>query len=115
MKSNFFPLSLRAPGCAPGAKIPRQGGVPSWVIDVAILTILAALIRTAVLLATVDTPGDGPVRALAAYSWSQAPHLVRHGIWLPGFLYLTGLVSYLFPVWIAVRLLSRSSGFVEIS
>ena len=114
MKSNFFPLSLRAPGCAPGAKIPRQGGVPSWVIDVAILTILAALIRTAVLLATVDTPGDGPVRALAAYSWSQAPHLVRHGIWLPGFLYLTGLVSYLFPVWIAVRLLNVVVGAVTI-
>ncbi len=82
----------------------------SRVIEVAILTIVAALLRVGMLLATVDVPGDGPVRALTAYSWARSPHVVLHGIWLPGFVYLTGLVSYVLPVWIAGRLFNAIVG-----
>jgi hypothetical protein len=66
--------------------------------------------RAALLLSTVDTPGDGPVRAMMAHNWARAPHLVFHGIWLPGFMYLTGLVSDLLPLWIALRLFNAVLG-----
>src|SRR5262245_24525455 len=79
-------------------------------MDVAALTILAALVRLVMLVSTVDAPGDGPVRALMAYSWAKAPHVVLHGVWPPGFMYATGLVSSVLPVWIAGRLLNVALG-----
>jgi len=63
----------------------------------AALVALALVVRLVSLLGTIDEPGDGPTRASAAYEWAQNPALVTHGFWPPGFLYLSGLATMLFP------------------
>ena len=41
-----------------------------------------------------DSGGDGPFRAVIAYSWSQWPYLSTHGFTLPGFMYLSGIFNF---------------------
>jgi hypothetical protein len=72
-------------------------------MEIVVLTALAALLRGGMLLSTIDVPGDGPTKAWMAYNWATAPHVVLHGIWPPGLLYLTGPVTYFLPPWIALR------------
>ena len=45
-----------------------------------------------------------------AYNWAKAPHLVLHGIWPPGLLYVTGPVAYFLPMWVALRLFNAIIG-----
>lgn len=60
------------------------------------LLLTAFVLRLFVLLSSVDIPGDGPARALFAYNWSQSPYIQTSGRnWLPGFMYLAGLFSFL--------------------
>jgi hypothetical protein len=92
------------------ATIPEPDRPPFRVLEVVVLTALAAFLRGGMLLSTIDTPGDGPVKALLAHEWASAPRLVLHGVWLPGYLYLTGLVSYFLPMWIALRLFNAIVG-----
>lgn len=91
-----------------GAALVRSS--PTRVVEVAILTALAALLRGVLLLSTIDVPGDGPVKAWMAYSWAKAPHLVLHGIWPPGLTYLMGPITYVVPTWIALRLVNALAG-----
>ena len=59
-----------------------------------ILTAFA--LRLVLLFFSMDIPGDGPTRAILAYTWSQSPYILTHdGAWLPGFMYLAGLFSFL--------------------
>ena len=92
------------------ATLAGRDGSPFRVIDIVALTTLAAFLRGRLLLSTIDTPGDGPAKAWLALNWANAPHVVLHGIWPPGFLYLTGLVSYVLPIWIGLRLFNALVG-----
>jgi 4-amino-4-deoxy-L-arabinose transferase-like glycosyltransferase len=83
---------------------------PSRAMEIAVLTTLGALLRGGMLLSTVDVPGDGPVRAWMAYSWAHVPHLVLHGLWLPGPVYLTGPLTHFLPTWMALRLFNAIVG-----
>lgn len=59
--------------------------------------LLAAALRLAVALSTVDVPGDGPTRAALGRQWAEAPRLVRDGHWLPLGEVLVGLANLLVP------------------
>ena len=61
------------------------------------LVAIAFVIRGLLCLLTLDVPGDGPTRAIMAYEWARAPHLVTWGGWPPGLLYLSGVVSLIAP------------------
>jgi 4-amino-4-deoxy-L-arabinose transferase-like glycosyltransferase len=77
--------------------------------------VVALVARGLVCGLTVDVPGDGPTRAIAAFEWAQAPQLVTWGVWPPGLLYLSGAVSLLFPdpVW-SVRLVNLLFGVATV-
>jgi 4-amino-4-deoxy-L-arabinose transferase-like glycosyltransferase len=79
-------------------------------MEVVVLTALAAFLRGGMLLLTIDVPGDGPVKAWMAYNWAKAPHLVLHGLWPPGLVYVTGPVTYFLPNWVALRLFNAIVG-----
>ena len=73
--------------------------------------LVAATVRAALLVIAVDIPGDGPSRAFDAYEWSQTPHWVSYGMWLPGLIYFGGVANMLLPnPAIAVRLLNALAG-----
>ncbi len=55
----------------------------------------ALVVRVVVLLWTVDAPGDGPSRALAAFHWAGSPSFPTWGVWPPGFLLLSGCAEAL--------------------
>lgn len=59
------------------------------------LTFVAFVLRLLPVIAWQEVGGDGPTRAIWAYNWSRAPRLVLHGVWLPGFMYVTGAFSFL--------------------
>jgi 4-amino-4-deoxy-L-arabinose transferase-like glycosyltransferase len=61
------------------------------------ITVIAALLRAFLLFHTVDEPGDGPTRAIMAHNWAASPQWVTSGVWPPGFMYLTGLFSWIVP------------------
>ena len=61
------------------------------------LTVLALLLRLAVLIQTFDGHADGRTRAKQGYLWASHPSIVTHGVWLPGFLYLSGAAELLWP------------------
>jgi 4-amino-4-deoxy-L-arabinose transferase-like glycosyltransferase len=90
--------------------MPVPNGSPSRTVEVVALTILAAFLRGGMLLSTIDVPGDGPVKAWMAYTWAHAPHLVLHGTWPPGLVYLTGPLTYFLPTWMALRLFNAIVG-----
>ena len=75
------------------------------------LFIIASPLRLYAFIFGMDIPGDGPVKAIIAYNWSKSPHLLTHGVWLPGFTYLTGIFSYIFdnPLY-SVRLINLIVG-----
>lgn len=80
-----------------------------------LLTGFAFAVRLTLCLATLDVPGDGPTRAIWAWEWAQSPSLVTYGVWPPGLLYLSGLVSVVVsdPRW-AVRLVNLAAGAATI-
>src|SRR5262245_3229728 len=85
----------------------RHDGSRSLLTEVIILTVVGCLVRVATFIWTVDAPGDGPTKALMAYLWAKDPSLGLYGVWPPGYLYLTGLVSGVIPMpWVALRLLN---------
>src|ERR1700741_5651238 len=53
--------------------------------------ILALIVRTVMMIFTIDVPGDGPTRASGAYAMFLAPRLITYGVWLPGYSYLHSL------------------------
>jgi hypothetical protein len=57
------------------------------------LLVIAFLVRLAVLILTVDIPGDGPTHAMIGYGWSRSPYWASFGAWLPGFTYLAGAMT----------------------
>jgi len=59
------------------------------------LFLVALVIRGIVLVFTMEIGGDGPARAVWAYSWSSSPRILEPHIWLPGWVYLTGLATML--------------------
>jgi 4-amino-4-deoxy-L-arabinose transferase-like glycosyltransferase len=65
-----------------------------WIIPI---TVIAALLRAFLLCHTVDEPGDGPTRAIMAHNWATSPQWVTSGVWPPGFMYVTGLFSWIVP------------------
>jgi hypothetical protein len=71
------------------------------------LVLVGLALRGVTCALSVDVPGDGPTRAITAYEWAQAPHVVIWGVWPPGLLYLSGFVSLVAPdpVW-SVRLVN---------
>src|SRR5215475_4762872 len=90
-----------------GSRMSYHDGARSLLTEVAILTVLAFLTRVAAFIFSLDAPGDGPIKAIIAYQWAKEPTLGLSGHWLPGYLYLTGLVSTIIPIpWIALRLLN---------
>ena len=82
---------------------------------VVFLTLTALVIRVLVLIYWVDVPGDGPTKAMYAYNWHKSPYIVTQGVWLPGFLYLTGLFSFIVPnPLISIRILNLILGTLTI-
>lgn len=81
----------------------------------AILTFTAFVIRLLVIIYWMDAPGDGPVKAMYAYNWSQSPWFETSGIWLPGFLYLTGLFNIIVPnPLVSIRILNLILGTLTV-
>ena len=69
----------------------RSPGSSDLIVVLSALLVALAL-RLIVLTASLDTPGDGPIRALVAYAWSRSSPFETHGSnWLPGFKYLAGM------------------------
>lgn len=62
----------------------------------AFIFLAAVGLRLATVFLTIPVPGDGPVRAAKAFLWADAPSIQTHGLWLPGYMYLVGTVSFLF-------------------
>jgi 4-amino-4-deoxy-L-arabinose transferase-like glycosyltransferase len=58
-----------------------------------LLTLAGFLLRLGAMIFLFDIPGDGPSRAMIAYKWAESPYIATHGVWLPGFTYLTGIFS----------------------
>lgn len=79
------------------------------------LTLVAFGLRAAALLLTFEVAGDGPTRATLAYDWSLQPFFMTHGVWPPGFLYLSGGFTWLFPdPLVGVRMLSLILGSLTV-
>lgn len=80
-------------------------------LSLALITFAAFALRLYVFTRWMDRPGDGPTKAMYAYNWSQSPHFIWHGIWLPGFEYLTGTFSFIVkdPL-ISIRVLNLAAG-----
>jgi 4-amino-4-deoxy-L-arabinose transferase-like glycosyltransferase len=80
-------------------------------LSLALITVTAFALRLYVFTRFMDRPGDGPTKAMYAYNWSQDPHFIWHGIWLPGFEYLTGAFSFIVqdPL-ISIRVLNLAVG-----
>jgi 4-amino-4-deoxy-L-arabinose transferase-like glycosyltransferase len=80
-------------------------------LSLALITLTAFALRLYVFTLLMDRPGDGPTKAMYAYNWSQSPHFIWHGIWLPGFEYLTGTFSFIVkdPL-ISIRVLNLAAG-----
>lgn len=76
------------------ARILEQKNTP---FILSVFTLIGAAIRLFVVINWMDIPGDGPTRAAYAYNWYVSPSLDTHGIWLPGFKYLTGIFTYMVP------------------
>lgn len=79
------------------------------------LTLFAFAVRGVIFYYWMDAPGDGPTKAMYAYNWYKSPHIIPHGIWLPGFEYLTGSFSILVnnPLF-SIRLLNLIAGTLTI-
>lgn len=65
-----------------------------WLVPL-ILTLLALVLRVAIMPNTTDGPGDGPNRALQAYAWSLHPYLVKSEYYPPGYMYINGVLMWL--------------------
>ena len=80
-----------------------------------LLTLSAFALRLIVFFCYMDSIGDGPTKAMYAYNWYKAPYFIWHGIWLPGFAYLTGLFSFVIhdPL-VSVRLLNLIIGTLSV-
>jgi hypothetical protein len=80
-----------------------------------ILPISALIIRFGAFIIFCELTGDGPTRAIQAYNWSKSPFFLTHGVWLPGFIYLSGIFTYLInnPL-ISVRILNMILGSLTI-
>lgn len=80
-----------------------------------IIAIAALALRLYVFSRWMDLPGDGPTKAMYAYNWRLSPRLIWHGIWLPGFEYLTGIFSFIVrdPL-IAIRILNLVVGVLTV-
>jgi len=61
------------------------------VIAILVLSSVALIVGAITVALTLDVPGDGPVHAISAYTWSKRPRNQTYGNWLPGFNYLAGL------------------------
>ncbi len=93
----------------------RRALPPSEVGLLAGASLLALLLRVALLLGTWDAPGDGPRRAIEAYQWSRHPWLPTSGVWPPGLLLLTGPANWILPrPDVATRLLNVALGTLTI-
>jgi len=78
--------------------------------------LVALVLRLTLLATTVDVPGDGPTRALAAYEWARAPYWAISGWWPPGPLYLCGLVALVVPhPFLAIRILNALAGTLTVA
>ena len=64
-------------------------------LSLTFITLAALSWRLYAFVRWMEGPGDGPRRAVMAYNWSQSPHFEWHGVWLPGFEYLTGAFSFM--------------------
>ena len=65
------------------------------IIIIIVITLSALIIRFGAFIIFEEPPGDGPSRAIWAYTWAESPHLVTQGIWTPGHLYLSGAFSFI--------------------
>jgi Dolichyl-phosphate-mannose-protein mannosyltransferase len=81
---------------APMRSVFRAIGIDTTdAIVIGVLTAAAFVVGIAVMIMTVDCPGDGPTHAISAYEWAQHPGIETHGWWLPGFDYIVGLAFML--------------------
>ena len=84
-------------------------------ISLALITLAGFGLRLYAFTRFMDIPGDGPTKAMYAYNWSQSPQFFWHGIWLPGFEYLTGVFSFIVkdPL-ISIRVLNLAVGLLTV-
>ena len=84
-------------------------------LSLTLITLAALLWRLYAFVRWMERPGDGPYKAIKAYNWSQSPHFEWHGIWLPGFEYLTGAFSFIVqdPL-ISIRVLNWAVGLFTV-
>ncbi len=59
------------------------------------LGVIAFLIRLLAFAISEDKGGDGAARLLWTYAWSKSPHFITHHVWLPGWVYFTGVINLL--------------------
>lgn len=78
------------------------------ILTIAIVTLA---VRWFIMTSWVDMPGDGPTRAMYAYNWHKAPYWQTHGIWLPGYMYVSGLFNFIIDdPYISLRVLNLIFG-----
>jgi hypothetical protein len=79
------------------------------------LLVVAFIPRVLAVIFMLDSAGDGPFRAMIAYSWSKYPYISTHGVWLPGFMYLSGVFNFIVndPL-ISTRILNLIIGTITI-
>ena len=84
-------------------------------LSLALITLAGCGLRLYAFTRFMDRPGDGPTKAMYAYNWSQSPHFIWHGVWLPGFEYLTGIFSFIVkdPL-ITIRVLNLAAGVATV-
>ena len=80
------PSNTETPGGLFALSISKR----EWTV-ILILTIAALTFRLIALFFFQEHSGDGPSRAMQAYMWSISPVFRPHIVWLPGYIYLTGM------------------------
>lgn len=79
------------------------------------LLLLAFIIRLIGLIFYIDDSGDAPIVAIEAYKWSRNPHIITHGVQLPGLTYIAGIFHFVVakPL-ISVRILNFILGTITV-
>ena len=97
-------------------RVKETYGNNELLITVLFLIILAGIIRIILLSVTIDNPGDGQGWARMAFLWSRDPYFKTSGVFLPGFMYLAGLVDIFLPYnpYFSPRLLNTILGTLTV-
>lgn len=76
------------------AELPSK----KWIVPACLFAafVIGLALRLALLSHTYDQPGDGPFKAYVGWVWSKHPSWLTSHFWLPGHIYLNGLLMSVF-------------------